>query len=59
MTGVFVGVNLSNLKVIDLSSARNLSVIGTAVFVGLLVPSWIEKNGSAINTGNSEYNKRM
>ncbi|XP_060599953.1 solute carrier family 23 member 1-like [Ruditapes philippinarum] len=35
--GVFVGVNLSNLQVIDLSSTRNLSIIGTAVFVVLLV----------------------
>ncbi|XP_045188670.2 solute carrier family 23 member 2-like isoform X1 [Mercenaria mercenaria] len=51
IAGVFVGVNLSNLKVIDLSSTRNLSIIGTAVFVGLLVPSWMEENGSAIDTG--------
>jgi hypothetical protein len=48
---VFVGVNLSNLQVIDLSSTRNLSIIGTAVFVGLLVPTWMEKNASAIDTG--------
>ncbi|KAL4231304.1 hypothetical protein ACF0H5_008884 [Mactra antiquata] len=50
---VFVGVNLSNLKVLDLGSTRNLSIIGTAIFVGLLVPTWIEKSAGAIDTGNS------
>ena len=50
-SGVFVGVNLSNLQVVDLASTRNLSIIGTAVFAGLLVPSWMEKNGNAIDTG--------
>ncbi|XP_052266034.1 solute carrier family 23 member 1-like [Dreissena polymorpha] len=55
--GVFVGVNLSNLSVIDLSSSRNLSIMGMAIFVGLLVPTWVEKNASAIDTGNSDLNE--
>ncbi|XP_045190888.2 solute carrier family 23 member 1-like [Mercenaria mercenaria] len=55
--GVFVGVNLSNLNVIDLASTRNLSIIGTAVFVGFLVPTWMEKNGSVIDTGNRDLDQ--
>lgn len=49
--GVFVGVNLSNLRVVDLSSTRNLSIMGMAIFVGLLVPEWTEENSEAIKTG--------
>ena len=50
--GVFVGVNLSNLQVVDLSSTRNLSIMGMAVFIGVLVPDWAEDNADAIDTGN-------
>ena len=49
--GVFVGVNLSNLQVVDLSSTRNLSIMGMAVFIGVLVPDWAEDNADAIDTG--------
>ena len=49
--GVFVGVNLSNLQVVDLASTRNLSIIGMAVFTGRLIPTWVEQNKTAIRTG--------
>lgn len=49
--GVFVGVNLSNLQVVDLSSTRNLSIMGMAIFIGLLVPEWTEENSDAVKTG--------
>ncbi|KAL3863267.1 hypothetical protein ACJMK2_005032 [Sinanodonta woodiana] len=55
--GVFVGVNLSNLSVIDMSSTRNLSIIGIGIFVGLLVPTWMEKNPKCINTGNEDLDQ--
>ena len=57
--GVFVGVNLSNLRVVDLASTRNLSIIGSAIFTGLLVPAWIEKNGDAFDTGKQSLNYQM
>ena len=57
--GVFMGVNLSNLSVIDLASTRNLSIIGMSVFAGRLIPEWIEQNKGAIQTGmyNRKYRK--
>ena len=51
--GVFVGVNLSNLGVVDLASTRNLSIIGMAVFAGRLIPEWVEQNKGVIQTGKA------
>jgi xanthine/uracil permease len=53
MFGMFTGVVLSNLKVIDLSSSRNLAIIGTAIFAGLMVPYWIETFPKELQTGMS------
>ena len=55
--GVFVGVNLSNLRVVDLASSRNVSIIGMAVFTGRLIPSWVEQNSDAIDTGKRCYTR--
>ncbi|XP_060597680.1 solute carrier family 23 member 2-like isoform X2 [Ruditapes philippinarum] len=54
MFGMFTGVVLSNLKVIDLSSSRNLAIIGTAIFAGLMVPYWIETFPKELQTGNAK-----
>lgn len=52
MMGMFMGVVLSNLKEVDLQSSRNLAIMGTALLVGLVVPSWVKKYPGDINTGN-------
>ncbi|XP_033757145.1 LOW QUALITY PROTEIN: solute carrier family 23 member 1-like [Pecten maximus] len=54
MFGVFNGVVLSNLKSVDLSSTRNLAIIGTSLLVGLMIPHWVEAYDNVINTGNKE-----
>ncbi|XP_060079224.1 solute carrier family 23 member 1-like [Ylistrum balloti] len=54
MFGVFNGVVLSNLKSVDLSSTRNLAIIGTSLLVGLMIPHWVEEYENVINTGNKE-----
>lgn len=51
MLGVFNGVVLSNLKSVDLSSTRNLAIIGTSLLVGLMVPHWVQEYKGAIDTG--------
>lgn len=51
MFGMFVGVALSSLQVVDLKSTRNLAVLGIAVIVGLLMPFWIEKRKDSISFG--------
>ncbi|OWF42908.1 solute carrier family 23 member 1-like isoform X2 [Mizuhopecten yessoensis] len=54
MFGVFNGVVLSNLKSVDLSSTRNLAIIGTSLLVGLMIPHWVEEYDNVIDTGNKE-----
>ena len=51
MFGAFNGVVLSNLQSVDLSSTRNLTIIGTGLLVGLVVPHWVETYPNAVNTG--------
>ncbi|XP_046557261.1 solute carrier family 23 member 2-like [Haliotis rubra] len=50
--GPLVGFILSNLQVLDLSSTRNIAIIGLSLFVGLMVPHWITTRPEAIQTGN-------
>ncbi|KAK3100155.1 hypothetical protein FSP39_015482 [Pinctada imbricata] len=54
MFGVFNGVILSNLRSVDLTSTRNLSIMGLALLLGLMMPSWLQENEDVIDTGNIE-----
>ncbi|XP_056005480.1 solute carrier family 23 member 1-like isoform X2 [Ostrea edulis] len=54
MIGMFIGVTLSNLRPISLTSSRNLAIIGTSILIGLLIPAWIKKYGDEIDTGNQD-----
>ena len=38
--GLIAAVGLSNLQKVDLNSQRNLMIIGSSLFMGLVVPSW-------------------
>lgn len=51
MFGSFNRVILSNLKFIDISSSRNVTIIGISLLFGLMIPQWIENYPGAINTG--------
>ncbi|XP_060066321.1 solute carrier family 23 member 1-like [Ylistrum balloti] len=55
MFGTFIGVVLSNLSAVSLSSTRNLAIIGMAILMGILVSHWAEKNPGEINTGSVYY----
>ncbi|KAK3104361.1 hypothetical protein FSP39_000293 [Pinctada imbricata] len=52
MVGMFIGVNLSNLQPVDLSSTRNLAIIGVSIMMGLVVPLWVKKYPEDVETGN-------
>lgn len=49
--GIFIGVVLSNLKHIDLSSTRNMAIIGLALIIGLICPYYFRNHPDAIKTG--------
>lgn len=51
MFGMILAVGLSSLQYVDLSSMRNLFVLGTSLFLGMVIPSWVSANGKSIDTG--------
>ena len=42
--GMIAAVGLSNLQFVDLNSARNLFIIGFALYMGLVIPDYVESN---------------
>ncbi|KAH9508741.1 hypothetical protein Btru_049792 [Bulinus truncatus] len=52
--GILIGVILSYLRLIDLNSTRNLSIIGIALLLGMMLPYWVQKNPNAIHTGYNQ-----
>lgn len=44
MFGMIAAVGLSNLQLVDLNSARNLFILGFALFMGLSVPEYFRAN---------------
>jgi len=44
MFGMITSVGLSNLQFVDLNSARNLFILGFALFMGLSVPEYFDAN---------------
>lgn len=53
--GMVTSVGLSTLQFVDLSSGRNLCIIGSSLLIGLMVPKYLEENKNAIQTGISTY----
>ena len=51
MFGMILAVGLSSLQYVDLSSMRNLFVLGTSLFMGMVIPSWVKSHESSIDTG--------
>ena len=49
--GMVTAVGLSTLSFVDLSSGRNLSIIGCSLLVGLMIPRYLSRNPGAIDTG--------
>jgi len=49
--GMIIAIGLTNLRYVDLTSSRNIFVIGFSFYIGLMVPQAIEKNLIKINTG--------
>ncbi|XP_071100850.1 solute carrier family 23 member 1-like [Haliotis cracherodii] len=55
--GMVTAVGLSTLSYIDLSSGRNLCIIGSSLLIGLMVPQYFSTNPQAINTGNEDLDQ--
>ena len=57
MFGIIGAVGLSNMQFVDLNSTRNLFVLGFSMFMGLVVPTWLEENETVQITGNHDVDQ--
>ena len=53
MLAMVFSVGISTVKFIDIDSTRNLTILGTSIIVGLMVPQYINDpaNANLIDTG--------
>jgi len=51
MFGIIAAVGIANLQFVDLSSSRNVFVLGLSLYMGLVIPGWINSNPKSIDTG--------
>ena len=49
--GMLTTLGISALQNVDLTSQRNLSVLGTAIYVAIVIPGWMERYPEAIQSG--------
>ncbi|XP_046335036.2 solute carrier family 23 member 2-like [Haliotis rufescens] len=56
-TSTVTAVGVSMLHTVDLSSSRNLLILGTSVTLGILLPDWMAANEDSINTGNKGFDQ--
>ena len=51
--GIIVGVGLSMLQYVQLSSMRNIFVLGVSLFFGMVLPFYVKRKPQSIDTGMS------
>lgn len=57
MFSTFLGVALSNLQVISLSSSRNMSILGIAIILGLMIPTFVNNREKPFDTGSEAFDR--
>ncbi|XP_041367280.1 solute carrier family 23 member 1-like [Gigantopelta aegis] len=57
MFGMITAVGLSNLQHVQLTSSRNLFILGLSLFLGLSLPKWMQNNKQVIKTGNASFDQ--
>lgn len=55
--GMVTSVGLSNLQFVDMDSPRNMFILGFSLFMGLVVPKWVESTKNAIQTGSEDMDQ--
>ncbi|KAL5021643.1 hypothetical protein ScPMuIL_000798 [Solemya velum] len=55
--GMFIGVTLSYLSYADISSTRNLTIVGISILLGLMLPYWMAQNLDKIQTGSAGFDQ--
>lgn len=59
IVGTLVSIGLSSLKDVDMTSSRNLLVVGVPFMAGIVVPAGLEMYPNLINTGLEEADRTI
>nr|XP_004542218.2 solute carrier family 23 member 1 [Maylandia zebra] len=57
MFGVIGAAGISNLQSTDMNSSRNIFIFGFSMFSALVIPNWIMKNHTFLDTGVKEVDQ--
>ena len=49
-------ISFINLQVLNMSSSRNMAIIGISVMIGIMVPTYIKETKNPISSGTLESN---
>lgn len=55
--GMVASIGISVLQFCDLSSTRNITVLGVSFLMGLMVPEWLSENAEKVKTGSDELDQ--
>ncbi|XP_041370701.1 solute carrier family 23 member 1-like [Gigantopelta aegis] len=57
--GMLISLGISALKYVDLSSSRNLLILGVSMMVGIMMSEWVKKYPDFVNSGNIELDSTI
>ncbi len=51
--GIIISLGISGVKHLDMTSSRNITILGVSHILGIMVPRWFQANPDAIQTGGT------
>ena len=48
---MIISVGVASVRYVDITSARNMLILGVSIMLGLMVPTWMVDNPGIIDTG--------
>ncbi|XP_033726153.1 solute carrier family 23 member 2-like [Pecten maximus] len=55
--GIVLSLGIAGLRVVDMTSSRNISVVGMSIFIPIISSEWLNRNPGQIQTGSYELDK--
>ncbi|XP_048745910.2 solute carrier family 23 member 2-like [Ostrea edulis] len=57
--GMVASIGISVLQFCDMSSSRNITILGVSFLMGLMVPEWLAENSQKVKTGSDELDQMI
>lgn len=55
--GMVASIGISVLQFCDMSSSRNITILGVSFLMGLMIPEWLSENSDRVKTGSDELDQ--